>query len=260
MSSYSHVSIIEKSLNPSTKVIEVLHDDAPGRDNGEKLFTLRKIHGPSRSSSREGQQRSLQPLKTATSRLSNHQQGRSSPIPVTQLDTKIRDILQRVDSALEQLGHDNNKRAGSSSNSSSSTSPILAVARNPEGGVDLILAHGALISKPLARNQTQYSLLAKVPDEDRLCLAAQKVIQTPSQRAVSTQLKHVTEQDLDSLSRFATTYIDTHDQSKISRKPLVATTTTRGGLNEDPNSAPSLDVLGGNGGQMSSMDDLEKVK
>lgn len=232
-------------------MIEVLHDDAPGtRDNGEKLFTLRKIHGPSRSSSREGQ-RPVQSLKTTSRFNSHHQQGRSSPIPVTQLDTKIRDVLQRVDSALEQLGQDN-KRSGSLA-SSNASSPILAVARNPEGGVDMILAHGALISKPLARNQTQYSLLAKVADEDRLCLAAQKVVQSPSQRAVSTQLKHVTEQDLDLLARFATTYIDTHDRSKINRKPVAA---TQQGLDNDPNSAPSLDVLGG---QMSSMDDLEKV-
>ncbi|KAI7849799.1 hypothetical protein BDC45DRAFT_573502 [Circinella umbellata] len=249
----------DKLLNPSSKLIEVLHDDDSTRDAGEKLFTLRKMsshhHHQSRSASREGQQRSISKVSPEKTRQQQHQRSQSyqrSPLSITIRNDKTEDALRRLDNALTALSNNNTKRKPASDN----TNPAMAVIRNVDSGVDIILTHGLLSSKILSKNQVQYTVSANMGNQ-KSQLVAQKIMQQPvtnANRIINSSLKNVTESDLDTLVKCGVAFLEAHDR-KSGRKPVPSALAPGNNGNPGTPGAPALDIVDSSAG---SLDDLEK--
>ncbi|KAI7878456.1 hypothetical protein K492DRAFT_164864 [Lichtheimia hyalospora FSU 10163] len=220
----------DKLLNPSNRLIEILHDDTP-REAGEKVFILRKT-----STQPTSRSAASLPPRSITSKVSPEKISRLKrpPLSIPQLDTKTKDIVRRVDTVLKTCSKD--KKLGISNTSSG-----IAVSRNLDAGVDVILIHGTLRTRPLPKNQIEYALMT-----NNSIVVARKVIHQPSKQLFSANLKNVTEQDLDILVRYATAHLDVHDQ-KSGRKPVSSL-----------NGSLSLDLLDSSSDQVSSLGDLEK--
>ncbi|CDH59912.1 predicted protein [Lichtheimia corymbifera JMRC:FSU:9682] len=207
--------MVDKLLNPFNRLMEILHDDTP-REAGEKVFILRKTGTQPASRSAA----SLPP-RSSTSKVSPEKISRLKrpPLSIPQLDAKTKDIVRRVDTVLKTCSKD--KKLGITNTSSG-----IAVSRNLDAGVDVILLHGTLRTRPLPKNQIEYALMT-----NNSIVVARKVIHQPSKQLFSTNLKNVTEQDLDILVRYATAHLDVHDQ-KSGRKPVSSV-----------NGSLSLDIL-----------------
>ncbi|KAI9321231.1 hypothetical protein BX666DRAFT_951130 [Dichotomocladium elegans] len=233
----------EKLLNPSMKLIEILHDDTAPRNACETLFILRKSPSHSRISSRESQQQQSQSQVSPKSGLASRYQ--RPPIPVSNLDNKANEVLQRINSALWVIGSPSNRRLVVNA---TKATPMSA-ANNIEGGMDIIIASGVLSSKPLNRNQTQYSVFAKLDEAGKLGLVVQKIIQVPSNRPLNTSsLANVTERDLDTLFASGRLFLNAQDH-RISRKPVPI----QSGV-----STSSWSTLDPPSSQISNLNDLEK--
>ncbi|KAI9497295.1 hypothetical protein BDB00DRAFT_23254 [Zychaea mexicana] len=245
----------EKLLNPSSKLIEVLHDDDATRDAGEKLFTLRKSyshhhHSQSRSASRESQRSISKVSPEKTRRPQSYQR---TPLSITIRDAKTEDALRRLDAALTALCHSKRR---------TDAKPAMAVVRNLESGVDILLSNGVLSNKPLSRNQMQYTVSVNANGQlNKPGLVAQKIIQHPllnGNRTINSSLKNVTEADLNILVKCGMVFLEAHDR-KLGRKPVPSALTGGGAAAasgaDAATSAPSLDVPESSTG---SLDDLEK--
>ena len=249
-------------MNPSSKLIEVLHDDDSTRDAGEKLFTLRKMsshhHHPSRSASRESQQQQqrsiskVSPEKTRQQQQQRSQSYQRSPLSITIRNEKTENALRRLDNALTALSTNNPKRKTTSEN----TNPAMAVIRNVDSGVDIILTHGLLSSKILSKNQVQYTVSVNMDQKSQL--VAQKIMQQPltnGNRTINSSLKNVTESDLDILVKCGIAFLEAHDR-KSGRKPVPSALAPGNNGNPGTPGVPSLDIVDSSNG---SLDDLEKV-
>ncbi|KAI9244959.1 hypothetical protein BDA99DRAFT_528568 [Phascolomyces articulosus] len=251
----------DKLLNPSSKLIEVLHDDDSTRDAGEKLFTLRKMsnhhhhhHSQSRSASRESQRSISKVSPEKTQR--RPQSYQRSPLSITIRNEKTEDALRRLDAALTALSNSKRKPV-------LDTKPPMAVIRNVDSGVDIILANGLLSSKILSKNQVQYTVSVNMGDQQQSQpakprLVAQKIMQQPlvnGNRPINSSLKNVTENDLDTLVKCGIAFLEAHDR-KSGRKPVPSALAGAGaGQHGNIIEAPSLDILDSSAG---SLDDLEK--
>lgn len=236
-------------------MIEVLHDDTHGsRNRGEKFFVLRKMnsHNSRGSPSRDSPRTS----KVAPEKHQRPSPGlqRRSPITVPHVDPRTEDIMQRVDKALEK--EQNQQRKGLPELKKTT----MALMRNVDGGVDILLPHGVLSSKTLSQTQIQYSLLAHTGKE-RLGLVVQKVLPHPLPPAGATRrIKHldISELDVVLLANYGVSFMENQER-KIARKPLqvVDSSTSQTGA---PSLVLSTDFSNdtASNSQPSSLDDLEK--
>lgn len=241
----------EKLLSPSSKLIEILHDDTG--DAGEKLFVLRKMSNGSSSgrvdsprsyTSKVAPEGSSSNNNKSVSGSDNGSRGCRIPVSVLNMDSRTQDILQRVDAALHALGRQEQHK--------DKATVTMAVSRNSDGGVDIMMPSGVLSSRPLSKNQTQYSLLAHV-ETGKLKLVAQKVLEKEgsSSKPVS-QLVKVTEGDLVALASYGRSYLDSHHKIPRKMPPKVNSSVSQTG-------APSLVLTSDSSNeQISSLDDLEK--
>lgn len=252
---------IEKVLGGNIKLIEVLHDDTPGSQaDGEKLFILRKVGGGgSRSSSRESPR--LYSSKVAPEQQRTHGSktiarkkvdlknlvpaAHPAAITVPIVDVKIEAALRRLDQALVSLV----KRDKQDGPDQKNMIPAMAVARNSDQGVDIFMQRGILCSKPLSRNQIQYSLLAFVDGgNSKRQLVTQKVLQSNAIPSVSRG--NVSEADMVTIVEYGKSFLEAQEK-KNGRKGAAT--------NGTPAFLLSSDILDSSGEQASSLEDLDKV-
>ncbi|KAF7727036.1 hypothetical protein EC973_008083 [Apophysomyces ossiformis] len=210
----------EKLLLPGGKLAEILHDDTQPTGSNEKSFILRKSISASRSKDQSSSSSSslflpnsskVAPATLPSSPPSNR------PIPVPYLDADTESVLKRLDNALLALERERGVTR-------QPAQPSMAVARNAEQGIDIILPHGVLRSK-VCNNEAQYSLMT--PGQGTVM---QKVVQpAPTE---TRQIDSISDVDIASLVRYGATFLETREKS-----PLFF----------DPQSS------------LSNMDDLEKV-
>ncbi|KAG0171974.1 hypothetical protein DFQ30_011411 [Apophysomyces sp. BC1015] len=211
----------EKHLLPGSKLAEILHDDTLSIGTVEKLFILRKSVAASRP-------RDQSSSSSSSSFLSNSSKVAPAilpsspppirPTPVTRLDADTESVLRRLDNALLAL----EKERGVTRQPAQ---PSMAVARNAEQGIDIIMPHGVLRSK-VCNNQAQYSLMT--PGQGTVM---QKVVQPIP--TGDRQIDTISDVDIASLVHYGASFLDAREKA-----PLFF----------DPQSS------------LSNMDDLEKVR